>query len=171
LRWRLRKLPGRGRYRLLTAFCPKVSVNRKSRTFDVHQLMRRLDRAGVPPAYTDWLNNIRFTNLLGDAKGLHWTGEMSVELGRHETMSTFIHELGHNVDELLDISSDGSVVREHERRRGLCDDKYARGSVQEHVAVGFQLFYESPEMRAELRRMHPCLYRKILQAHRLFSKP
>lgn len=142
--------------------------------FRPEELFLRLQDVGFPLAYADGLEVIRFTTLTGSNRGWYLDGEATIDVSRGGAscvLETFVHEVGHHVDE----EEGASQGLDEERRKGarflrsLGASDNARESEEEYLAAGFELFYsEDPKKRARLRARNPKLYRTIGRLDRQF---
>lgn len=134
--------------------------------------MDEMERIGVPPAFTENLEVIEITilkGLLGDYLNgrlrLSSTAEARKNLGK-----VFVHELGHHIDDEEEISEDEKIKQEKKKAAKFMSDAYAKKSVGEYVAVGFEVYYYgTKEEKAKMKKKNPVLYRKIASIHEQFK--
>lgn len=134
------------------------------------RILSTLEEVGVPISFTDGLKEIYFTLLRGDEDYKQVYGDykdgvirLSVDPeSREELVETFVHELGHHMDERYDISARKKIVEEKKKASRLMPDSYARKDVDEYVACGFEVYYfGSRRQRGDFRRNNPKLYNAI----------
>lgn len=158
-----------GEYVLLNRTRTAVRVSEHS-FIDLGEILSKIEEAGVPISFTDGLKEIYFTILRDEDPDILLQGDYkhgviristSVE-NRPDIHRTFIHELGHYVDEEHDISHRPKVITEKPKSAKFMPDSYARKSLGEYIACGFEVFYcGSRPQRGAFRRTSPKLYNVI----------
>ncbi len=129
-----------------------------------------MEELEVPVAYTYDLTEIYFTRIPG-ALGTYVDGVIKLRASANDVDRTFIHELGHHVDEMEGCTLDDKLIREAKYRSRYMSDKYARKDVSEYFAVGFEVYYfGAPGERKKFRKLNPYLYRTIAKLHQRYSK-
>lgn len=155
----------KNRSRTLIRLSERVSV-------DVIDLVAKMEGLGVPFAYTDHVKEIYFTLLIKN-HGYHDSGKIQISFTEHARPildRILVHELAHNVDWHEGISEEPAILEEKRKRARFFSDKYARTSVAEYVAVGFEVFYCGSELERErMRKLNPRLYSAISQCHRKYQ--
>lgn len=142
----------------------------KITTPNVNWLMSRMEELEVPVAYTYELTEIYFTNIPG-AEGDYIDGVIRLKASVDTVDRTFVHELGHHIDEIEGCTLDDRLIREAKYRARYMSDKYARKNVAEYFAVGFEVFYfGAPGERKKFRKLNPYLYRTITKLHQRYSR-
>lgn len=150
-----------------------ITYSRTTR-FDVSDLLCAMEERGVPLGFTRGLREIRFTRMRD--YGTYLNGVLKLDVGRYVGSSvhvcqTFVHEIGHHVDELEAISDDPRVIREKRHGWRHLPDPYAEKNVGEYVGVGFETFYYGkPDERREMRERCRFLHLRIAQAHRKYRE-
>lgn len=140
---------------------------------DVGAFLSKVEEAGVPISFTDGVKEIYFT-FLRENRGQYLDG--LVELCATETdlrkiCSSFVHELGHHIDELRGMSDRKKIIEEKRKSSHLMPDSYARKNVDEYVACGFEVYYfGTRKQRGDFRRSNPKLYNAIRYVDRVHSK-
>lgn len=147
----------------------------KRTSFDISILLVKMEERGVPFAYTEKLKELRFTILKGSIVGNYGKGLIHLSPqgwgpGSDESMcQTFIHELGHHIDEQEAISSDLKIIKEKKTCAKHLPDSYGTKNIDEYIAVGFEVFYfGSNKDKKKLRKKNKHLYKRIMQAHRKY---
>ncbi len=158
---------------LMNRWSTILRFSRRANADDALLLFDRMDELGVPFSYADELEEIYFTILPGK-HGQYSPCEIQLSVTRDSRLAldrTLIHELGHHLDNVEDISERPSVIREKREGAKTMLDPYANTSVSEYVAVGFEVYYVGTRVeRARMRRHNPKLYRIIADIHRKYSK-
>jgi hypothetical protein len=163
---------GKCQYFLMNKCSTLVRVSRNVH-IDLGMVMSTMERLNVPLGFTEGLERINFTILTGPARGWYVNDEIWIDcsrLYRDEAIATFVHELGHHIDDREAISD---LLHEERKRRGrmLRGGREAGRSTSEYVAVGFEKFYSvDPRERISLHSRNPELYRAINRAHRKYSR-
>lgn len=145
---------------------------------DLGEILAEIEEAGVPISFTDGLKEIYFTILKSDEKttlqGDYKNGVIRISTAmanRDEMAETFVHELGHYVDEVYDISLKKKIIEEKPKKARLMPDDYARKNIEEYVACGFELYYfGTREQRGAFRRNNPKLCNVIRYLDRRNSR-
>jgi hypothetical protein len=144
-----------------------VKINRKLRNFSLEQLLLCLQELEFPLKYTDGLDRITFTTMTGPSRGYYEDDCIMIDVSRVSSdwvTSTFIHEVGHHVDE-HEIASDGMEL-ERKRRHQYLNDPYSKQDDSEYLAVGFEKFYSGDRSdRSRMRKYNPKLFRSIKRLH------
>lgn len=151
-----------------------VKVNRRSR-FDPQTLFKRLSDLRFPFKYTEGLDLIHFTffqeryNAMGD----YWDGKIRINISQScidSILETFMHEVGHHVDEKEGQIS--SFLKEERKKRAKhLHEKFSANNEDEYLATGFEKFYaEDFADRRQLRKNNPLLYRTIQMLHRDYKR-
>ena len=151
--------------RTLIRLSERVSV-------DIGAFMHRLEAAGVPLSFADGLKEIYFTYLRANrAQYLDGVVEIcSTETNLDKVCSSFVHELGHHIDELNGVSDRKKIIEEKRKYSHLMPDSYARKNVDEYVACGFEVYYfGTRKERGDFRRSNPKLYNAIRYLDRKYS--
>lgn len=142
--------------------------------FDVSLLLCEMELHGVPLGYTRGLRRVRLTVLRDLGTYLNNVINLNVTpyVGPPSSVcQTFVHELGHHVDELEAISDDPRVIREKRHGWKHLPDPYSRKNVVEYVGVGFETFYfGTDEQKRSMRKRNKVLYSRISQAHRKYRE-
>ena len=140
---------------------------------DTLALFDRMEELGVPFAYADELEEVYFT-LLPGKHGDYFPCKIRLSTSRDSLSMldrTFIHELGHHIDNVEELSERPSLVEEKRTQAKFMSDTYARTDVGEYVAVGFEVYYLGTRReRAQMREMNPKLYRTVADMHRKYRK-
>lgn len=135
--------------------------------------MSRMEELGVPAGYTRELEEIYFTRLHGDA-GDYFDGRIRISVDSKTwdiADKVLVHELGHHVDDMEDVTSDESLAHEKKTRGCYMPDGYARKNVGEYLACGFEIYYcGSKQDKRNLKKKNPVLYATIRRLHRRFSR-
>ena len=130
-----------------------------------------MEELRVPFAYTDELDEIYFT-ILHRNHGDYLPSRVRLSCSRQSLdclESTFVHELGHHIDNVEDISERDSIIEEKRTSARYMSDTYARSGVGEYVAVGFEVYYVGTrEQRRRMRGLNPRLYNVISYVHRKY---
>lgn len=165
-----------GEYVLLNRSRTIVRVSEHS-FIELAAILAKIEEAGVPIAFTDNLKEIYFTILRdvdvdtflqGDYKHGIIRINTSIE-NRPDIHRTFVHELGHHVDAEHDICHRPKVIVEKPQRSRHMADPYARKSLGEYIACGFETYYfGSRPHRGNFRRLNPKLYNVIHYLHQKF---
>lgn len=141
-----------------------------------------MEEIDFPISYTDGIKEIYFTNLKGSLYGDYTPSTSSIRLScsrKHIGMihNTFIHEVGHHVDEIEGCSDTMSLIKEHDFPMGLMQTcmelnfeqkpkgLYGEYGVNEYFALGFELYY-SHELGREKCRKHTTLNEMINELHK-----
>lgn len=169
--WNVSHVKGR-EYELLNGSSTAVRCS-KSVKLDISKLLGRMEELGVPAAYTVGLDEIYFTRLRGthgdylDCKIRLSTDQKTMEL----IDKVFIHELGHHVDDMEDVTSSDELQEEKKKKSQHMPDGYARKNVSEYFAVGFEVYYcGSVKEKKGMKKKNPVLFRTISRLHRRFKK-
>lgn len=148
-----------------------ISVNRRL-DFDPAQLFRRLEKIGFPFRFTEGLERIHFSILTGDAGGYYVDNMIWVDVSKKlqdHTLETFVHEVGHHVDEQEDVAP--FLHKERLKKYRHLHETWSKHSDDEYLALGFGKFYsEDPADRRRLRAKNPLLYSAIRALHSDFSR-
>ena len=158
---------------LMNSSCTSVTMTKRSK-FDPLVLMSRMEELGVPLGYTKGLKEIRFT--IHRDSGTYMDGVIKLDSLRtwgpgcvDSVCQTFVHELGHHVDETEAISCDHELVKEKVKKSCKMPDSYAQKSASEYVAVGFEVFYFGDRKeRSMMKKSNPKLYSIISRLHRKY---
>lgn len=157
---------------LLNRWSTEIRLSRRARV-DVLAIFDRMEELDVPFGYTDELDEIYFTLLP------HKHGDYSPCIIRlstsHDSLRsidrTLVHELGHHMDAIEDLSERPSLIEEKRSSARFMSDSYARHDVGEYVAVGFEVYYlGTDEQRRKMREHNPRLYRTIREIHKKYSR-
>lgn len=137
---------------------------------DIVDVLSQLEELKVPPGYTRGLEEIYFTRHLVGAVGTHEGNVIRVTANMLK-VKVLIHELGHHVDDLEDVSLDGHLASERKLRGEMLDDAYGQKNDSEYLCVGFEVFYAGNVAdKNRLRRNNPLLYRTIQRLHDRYQK-
>ena len=151
-----------------------VKVNRRLH-YDPQTLFSRLRDVRFPFKYTEGLDIINFTIIpsKSDCVGYYFDSKIWIDVsqeGIDRVFSTFVHEIGHHVD---DREGDVSQFLREERlkRAKHLHENFSRRSDDEYLATGFEKFYsEDFSERRLLKRMNPLLYHTIQVLHRDYKR-
>ena len=173
-RWNVFPCRGdRAGFYLLNKNRTSVKINSRCSWFDIGAFLAALEEAQFPLKFTDGLDLINFTYI---AKGRMYgrysddTIEIDIRFARRQAtiVDTFVHEVAHHIDSENDISS---ILTAERKLCGRYVHSYARGSDDEYLARGFELFYShDPRRRRRLRLHCPHLYRVIQRLDRRYRK-
>lgn len=138
------------------------------------KMLSRLEEANVPIAYTRGLKKIYFTIFSGRHVGDYVNGVVRIDARSENDFmlsEVMIHELAHHIDDEELISEIPAVRAEKKKASKYLEDKYAKKSISEYVAVCFEVFYfGSPPEIESLRKRNPAVYSAILRVHKKYSK-
>lgn len=149
----------------------EITTSKRCR-YDPAPLFRIMDLLKVPAAYTWGLDEIRLTRL----NSLHGEYDPSQSMIRLSTDSFsrdfldrfFIHELGHHVDERLNVSS--SLKGELATTQEFISTSWIKNSVEEYFASGLEIFYAGWEHEVELiKKNHPKLFSSCREVHKKYA--
>lgn len=146
---------------------------RKSRTcrIDIPALCQRMEDLGVPFAYTQGLLDVYLTRHLPGIHGDYIDGKMRLVASQPDLERTFIHELAHHVDDMVELTDDGLLSKERRTRGKHMVDPYAKHSDQEYLAVGFEVYYcGTVKERKKMRAKNPLLFSTIRRLHRRYKR-
>ncbi len=170
--WNAVEGPKQRNYSLLNASYTTVRFNKRVKV-DLVPLLVRMEELGVPLSFTEGLEEIYFTYLRG-GHGYYLDGKIRMSCSPESVVCldrTLVHELGHHVDEIEDLSNRQAIIDEKRLASRFMSDTYARKDVAEYVAVGFEMFYlGTPEQRAKMRKCNPKLYLAIQKIHRIYRR-
>lgn len=158
-----------GHYVLLN---PDETVVHKSPAarVDIVDVLSQLEELGVPPGYTRDLSEIYFTTHLSGAVGTHEDDVIRV-VANILKVKVLIHELGHHIDDLEDVTLDGHLTEERKESAGKLDDAYGKKNDAEYLAVGFEVFYAGNVAdKRRLKKNNPLLHRTIQRIHERYQK-
>lgn len=148
-----------------------IKINPRLKNFSLENVMVGLQELGIPFKYTDGLDVICFTIMTGTDRGWYEDGVIYIDVSavsRDLVIDTFVHELGHHVDEQEDVSA-GMTIERRLRYKHL-RDPYSRKDNYEYVAVGFQKFYSGDHSdRQNMRKHNPRLYRALSDLHEQYK--
>ena len=150
-----------------------VKVHRRLH-FDPQTLFRRLRDVRFPFKYTEGLEFINFTIIpsKSDAVGYYLDNRIWIDVsqeGIDRVFSTFTHEIGHHVEENERVSQ--FLHEERLKKAKYLESTFSRRSDDEYLATGFEKFYhEDFEIRRQLKRMNPLLYRTIQTLHKSYKR-
>ena len=148
-----------------------VSVHKRLR-FDPIILFKRLEAVRFPVKYTEGLERIHFTIIPGTTAGYYIDNKIWVDVSQasiDSTMETFMHEVGHHVDEEECVAP--FLHDERMKRSKHLHEIFSTRSDDEYLALGFEKFYsENPINKRELRKRNPLLYRTIQLLNRDYRK-
>lgn len=151
-----------------------VKVNNRLH-YDPQTLFKRLRDVRFPFKFTEGLECINFTIIpsKSDCVGYYLDSKIWVDVsqaGIDRVFSTFTHEIGHHVDEKEgDISS---FLKDERRKcaKHLHELGCSRKN-DEYMATGFEKFYnEDFDIRRELKKRNPLLYRTIQTLHKDYKR-
>lgn len=88
-----------------------------------------------------------------------------------EIVRTLIHEIGHHVDDMEDISSEENLQEEFDQVGKTMFYQVGRKNVGEYLAVGFEIFYSGNKAEKRLLKdKHPALWKAVGKVHRRFRR-
>ena len=160
-------------YVLLNSDSTPVKLSPSSKP-DISWLMSRMEELNVPIAYTKDLEEIYFTKLPGGVHGDYCAGRirLAADVKTCEIMDkVFVHELAHHVDDQEDVVSDERLIKEKKLKAKYMADTYAKRSIGEYLAVGFEVYYVGTKKeKSVMKKKNPRLYKIISDLHRKFSR-
>ena len=135
-------------------------------SLDIGWLMSRMEEIGLPLAYTEELEEIKFTVLRERRlQGDYLDGRIRVHCGidhRRSLDRILVHEIAHHVDSIEDISGRDRIEKEWTSRAKFLPDGWAKQNPLEYVAIGFESYYlGTREERATMQRRNPRLLAAI----------
>ena len=146
----------------------------KRLNYDPQLLFKRLRDVRFPFKYTEGLEMISFTLIprKSDCVGYYLDNKIWIDIsqeGIDRVLSTFTHEIGHHVDDSEGVSK---FLREERLKRAKhLHEAFSRRSDDEYLATGFEKFYhENFDVRRELKKMNPLLYRTIRLLHKDYKR-
>lgn len=174
MKWNIRKDKKKGHLKLHSAYI-RTAKNVDLEKSGLRSALKKLDERSVPKSYTAKLDEIYLTYLKNDTLGLYsdcciTLSCCKVAIGSMER--TLIHEIGHHIDYMNDISSSNELYEEWE----LChpyvyvddepfnSDKY----ITEYVALGFEKYYFGDIK--DMVRTTPVLFKEINKIHNKYRK-
>lgn len=84
-----------------------------------------------------------------------------------DTVRTLIHELGHHVDEVYELTVEGTLTEEREREGHRIINPYSEKDDSEYLAFGFEVYYAGNHVEKErMAQFNPALYKMIDGLHR-----
>lgn len=158
---------------LLNKTCTRIKVNRRMK-FDPGEFLSRLDNVGFPLSFTDGIEYVNFTVITDkfNAAGYYVDNNIMIDISSDDVdfaLETFMHEVGHYVDENENIS--GVLQDERLRCAKHLEERFSSRTNAEYLAIGFEKFYsEKTGHRKALRKHNPMLYKNIMSLHRKYSK-
>lgn len=169
--WNVSHVKGR-EFELLNGSATAVRCSKSAKP-DIPKLLTRMEELGVPASYTVGLSEIYFTRLPGthgdylDCRIRLSTDSRTLEL----IDKVFVHELGHHIDDMEDVTSSDDLKHEKKTRSKHMSDGYARKNVSEYFAVGFEIYYcGTIEEKRKMKKKNPVLFRTISRLHRRFKR-
>lgn len=141
---------------------------------EISTLMSKMEEAGVPLAYTEDVTEVYFTYIISPIHGDYTDGKirMSYNEGSLPLLErTFVHELGHHVDDSEGLSDDEDIKKEKRTRaKHLNERNVIRADVGEYIAVGFEHFYfGTKEQKDSLKKHNPKLFKALKSIHKKYS--
>ena len=137
---------------------------------NISLLMKRMELSGVPIGYAHGLKRISITPIDSCDDGLYHNDRIKVSCRddvSRDLCQVLAHELAHHLHDHKAIEVSSSLRREFRRRARFLPDSYARESVYEYVAVGFEVYYFANEKtRSRMRTKNPVLYSLIKKTHK-----
>ena len=148
-----------------------VTVHKRLK-YDPVQLFKRLESVNFPFRFTDGLEKIHFTIIPKSTAGYYVDNKIWVDVSQNGldwAFETFIHEVGHHVDEEEAVAS--FLHDERLKRSKYMHEIFSKRSDDEYLATGFEWFYsENHERKRALRKRTPLLYRAIQMLHRDYHR-
>lgn len=161
---------GKYEYSLLNPARTLITVNQRA-DVDLGWITGVLEEIGFPLGYTSELEEIRFT-WVKNCGGYYLDNKVWVapHIDRALMVSNLIHEIGHHVEEMEDLTERESLIREKKERGHLIDDTYSQKNIYEYIACGFQVYYCGTTLQKKnLRKNNPKLYNVINWLHRKYK--
>jgi hypothetical protein len=145
---------------------------KKGLKFTPEQLFLQLQDVRFPLQYVEGLDAIYFTVIPKNVQGYYCDGTIWIDVSKKgigEVLETFVHEVGHFLDDEEDLS--GTLSEERKKRHRYLDDPNAKKDDGEYLATGFERFYsEDRKDRKALKRHNPKLHHIINALHRSFKR-
>lgn len=139
---------------------------------DVRWLMKRMRALKVPVQYTFGLNEIYFTRMSED--GDYYKSRLRICVHHRSWVTadrTLVHELAHHLEDVVGASKDPELAKEKETSVQHMPDGYARKSISEYLACGFEVYYcGDSKQRQKMKLKNPILFNTIRRLHRRFSR-
>lgn len=162
----------KGEYELLNGNSTLVHFSPTSDP-DVAWLMNKMEELEIPISYTKNLNELYFTKLPRDA-GDYLDGRIRLSVRKSDWVNvhrTFIHELGHLLDDHEALTDDDDLKKEKKKKAKHLPDSYAKKDIYEYLAVGFEIFYcGTKKEKKNMKKKNPILFKKIKNLHKKYSK-
>lgn len=137
---------------------------------DIPDVLSQLEELDVPAAYTRGLEEIYFSRHLIRRVG-SYEGDVIKVTANLLKVRVLIHELGHHIDFLEDVTLDGRLDRERKERGDLMVDPYSKKDDSEYFAVGFEVYYAgNVAEKSRMRRNNPLLWKAISRVHERYQK-
>lgn len=162
----------RGSFILLNSSRTFIRLSKRAADVDLALLMVRMEEAGVPIAYTRQVKEIYFTVMRSRVHGDYSDDIVRLSCAS-DSLRMFerilLHELAHHLDKIEDLSGHEGILEEKMKRARFMPDRYARSSVDEYIAIGFETFYFGfAEDKKRLRKHNPRLYALIQKMHKKY---
>lgn len=162
------------RYQLLTGPGEWTDIIvRKDSHANVFLLMKMMEVHDVPIQYARFLKKITFaTNLDGDT-GRYYADRLFISGKKSDDLvidAVLCHELAHHIVDRSESIISPRLREEFKTKSHLMPDRYAKQSVHEYFAVGFEIYYfSSASRKLEMKRCNPVLYNTIKNTHNFYS--
>jgi hypothetical protein len=175
--WNVSLLDDRN-YVLLNEDETEVRLSKRVPQLVLAEMLSQLEEKSVPIGYTRDLESIYFTLLppvsgaliMGDYFGNNIRLSYHV-MNRNSIARTFIHELGHHVDDMEAISEEFHISHERKNKKKFMKNEAAKDSDSEYVAVGFEIFYFGSDKEKKLLKRHNRkLFDAISDVHEKYKR-
>ena len=129
------------------------------------ELMSKMEELEFPHQYTKGLKEIYFTFLKSNLEG-DYDNDGAIRIACNKKFKliheTFIHEVGHHVDALEDVSNDPDLIAEWRLKSGSFFHADMRRDPSEYFAIGFERYHTGGNITS---KSHPYLWFKVNEIH------
>lgn len=128
------------------------------------EILLNVEEMGVPIELTKGLKEIYFTYLKGNLEATYLDGKIIVSCNRKhvkEAHLSFIHELGHHIDEREAFTDMEELVNEWTSLSGTFEEYHVDiakdNGLEEYFAIGFEAYYSGLIDLSEHKFLRKCV--------------